>query len=107
MFDPRYQINKIFNVGNNLIKITEKHSKGTVLNCHQPILKYSIQPPPDDNHQLCLTPFFKLQPYIQLNPLDTQCPFNVYKTSIRRRWRCVDLLLTLKRHRVAIGKPSS
>ena len=36
-------------------------------------------------------------------PVDTRRRFNVYKTSIRRRWRRIDVLQTLKRHHVPTG----
>ena len=35
--------------------------------------------------------------------VDTRLPFNVYKTSIRRRQRRIDVLQTLKRRRVSTG----
>ena len=38
-----------------------------------------------------------------LFPVDTPCRFNVNKTSIRRRRRCIDVLMTLKRRRVSTG----
>ena len=38
------------------------------------------------------------------NPVDTRRHFNVYKTSIRRRRRRIDVLQTLKRPRVSTGK---
>ena len=38
------------------------------------------------------------------NPADTRRRFNVYKTSIRRRPHCVDVLYMLKRRRVSAGK---
>ena len=36
-------------------------------------------------------------------PVDTRRRFNVYKTSIRRRRRRIDVLKTLKRRRVSTG----
>ena len=36
-------------------------------------------------------------------PVDTRRLFSVYKTSIRRLWRCIDVLQTLKRRRVSTG----
>ena len=38
------------------------------------------------------------------NPVDTRRHFNVYRTSMRRQWRCVDVLKMLKRRRVSTGK---
>ena len=38
------------------------------------------------------------------NPVDTRRRFNVYKTSIQRRRRRIDVLQTLKRRRVSTGK---
>ena len=37
------------------------------------------------------------------NPVDTRRRFSVYKTSIPRCRRRIDILKTLKRHRVSIG----
>ena len=39
-----------------------------------------------------------------VNPVDTRRRFNVYKTSIRRCRRRIDVLYTLKRRRVSTGK---
>ena len=41
--------------------------------------------------------------YINSYPVDTRRRFNVYKTSIRRRRRRIDVLQTLKRRRVSTG----
>ena len=41
--------------------------------------------------------------YLRRYPADTQCRFNVYKTSIGR----IDVLLTLKRRRVSTGDCSN
>ena len=38
-----------------------------------------------------------------LTPVNTRLRFNVYKTSIRRRRRRIDVLQTLKQHRVSTG----
>ena len=38
------------------------------------------------------------------NPVDTRRHFNVYRTSMRRQRRCIDVLKMLKRRRVFTGK---
>ena len=38
------------------------------------------------------------------NPVDTRPHFNVYRTSMRRQRRCIDVLKMLKRRRVFTGK---
>ena len=57
----------------------------------------------------CASDCFRILPYpiffySLFNPVDARHRFNVYETSIKRRWRRIVVLWTSKRRRVSSGK---